>query len=239
MARVTAPSAVTTTNRIGRRTAALLLASGLLFLAGVIIHPHAPDAHDMAEVAHTQTGQADWWPAHLLLLSSYVLFAVVLFEISRQDGVPSRARRVLDLARPIALFCVFAMLVHLLLPLGRDSVANSRHGWAFWAKDLVEGVDGVWALCVAAVAWSLGRAAIVGHRGTALLGVIGGIGFAFFSLLVPLTGVVVSMQFTRSVLPVVPVFGLLIVAWTTVAGGVGLARVPHVAADDHAGTTAA
>jgi len=54
--------------------------------------------------------------------------------------------------------------------------------------------------------------------------VFGGIGFALFSLFVPLTGVVVSMQFTRSVLHVMPVFGVLSVAWATVAGGIELAR---------------
>ena len=212
-----------TANRIPKRTAVSLTAAGSLFLAGVIIHPHAPNAQDMAQVAYTQTGQIDWWPAHLLLLSSYVMFAVALFSISRL-GLPSPARKVMAFARPVALFCVVAMLVHLLLPLGRDSVANSHHGWAFWAKDFVESVDGVWALCVAAVAWSLGRAGIIGHGIPALLGLVGGIGFAFFSFLVPLTGVVVSMQFTRSLLHVVPVFGLLIVAWAVVAGVSDLSR---------------
>jgi hypothetical protein len=214
------------------RTALALIAAGVLFLAGVIVHPHAPGAHDMAEVAYTQTGQGRWWPAHLFLLASYVLFAVVLVRISRLDDLPTLARQVLRLAQPIAAFCVLAMLVHLLLPLGRDSVAHSRHGWAFWTKDVVESVDGLWALCVAAVAWSLNRARILGPSFTALLGVVGGLGFALFSVLVPLTGVVVSMEFTRSLLHVVPIFGLLIVAWATITGGVALAQAPPAFADD-------
>ena len=220
-------------NPIPKRTALLLTATGPLFLAGVIIHPHAPNAQDMAQVAYTQTGQADWWPAHLLLLSSYVAFAVALYGISRLDPLPAHVRRVLNLARPVAALCVVAMLVHLLLPVGRDSVANSHHGWAFWTKDVVETVDGVWAVCIAAVAWTLGRASIAGRGITALLGVVGGIGFALFSFLVPLTDVVVSMQLTRSLVHVVPVFGLLIVAWATIAGGVEFARAPHVLANGH------
>lgn len=224
-----------TVQRIPKRTAILLAATGPLFLAGVIIHPHAPNARDMAEVARAQTGQTDWWPAHLLLLSSYVVFAVVLFSISRLDRLPVAARRVLNPARLVAVLCVLAMLVHLLLPLGRDSVAHSHHGWAFWAKDVVEPADGVWALCAAAVAWSLGRAGVVGHRITSLLGIVGGTGFALFSFLVPLTGVVVPMQFTRSLLHVVPVFGLLIVAWATVTGGIGLAQAHLVLADERSG----
>ena len=215
-----------TPNRIAKRTAVSLIATGPLFLAGVILHPHAPDAQDMAQLAYLQTGQPSWWPAHVLLLSSYLAFAVALFSIPHIDRFPPSARRGMDLARRIAVFCVLTMAVHLLLPLGRDSVANSHRGWAFWTKDVVEAVDGVWALSVATVAWSLARAGIAGHWITALLGVVGGIGFAVFSFFVPLTGVVVSMQFTRSLLHVVPVFGLLIVAWTLVAGG--FVRAPTV-----------
>jgi hypothetical protein len=220
-----------TPTRIPKRAAVLLTATGPLFLAGVVIHPHAPDAQNMAQVAYTQTGQGDWWPAHVLLLASYVAFAIVLFSLSRLDALPAAPRRALELARPIAVVCILAMLVHLVLPLGRDSVANSHHGWAFWTKDVVESLDGVWALCVAGVAWSLGRARILGRGITTLLGVVGGIGFALFSFIVPLTDVVVSMQLTRSLLHVVPIFGLLIVAWATVAGSVGLTQAPPVLAN--------
>lgn len=207
-----------TTNPITKRAALLLTATGPALLIGLILHPHAPKAGSMAEVAYTQTGQADWWPAHLLLVSSYVLFALFLSTIRRLPALSSPAHSVLKLAVPVAWFCVLAMLIHLLLPLGRESVANSNRGWAFWVKDVVESVDGVWALCVVAVAWTLGRAGIVGNRLTALLGVAGGAGFALFSFLIPLTGTVVSMQFTRTVVDIVPVFGILIVAWAVVAG---------------------
>jgi len=203
---------------IGRGASVSLTASGLLFLAGAFIHPHAPQARDMAQVAYTQTGQAAWWPAHLLLLASYVLFTTFLIRVSRSGALTSAARHVLKFAVPIACFCVVAMLIHLVLPLGRDSVADSHRGWALWAKDFAESADGLWALCVAAVAWRLGRAGIVGNTPTALLGLAGGIGFALFSISVPLTGVVVSMQFTRSLLQVVPVTGILIAAWALVAG---------------------
>jgi len=213
----------------------LLTATGPLFLAGVVLHPHAPDAHSMAQVAYTQTGEVEWWPAHLLLLASYVAFAAFLFGISRLDGLAASARQVLDVARPVAAFCVLAMLVHLMLPLGRESVASSHQGWALWTKDAAETADGLWAVCVAAVAWALGRAGLAGNRITAALGVVGGLGFALFSFLVPLTGVVVSMDFTRSLVTVVPAFGLLIVAWAVFAGGAELVRTPVALADDAPG----
>jgi hypothetical protein len=205
------------TGRIHRRAAVALTATGVLFLVGVILHPHAPNAHDMAQVAYTQTGQVRWWPAHLLLLSSYVLFAVFIFSVSRLDGLASPTRRALSVARPIAVLCVLAMAVHLLLPLGRASVANSHHGWAFWVKDVVESADALWALCVATIAWLLSRAGVIGYR-VALLGVVGGIGFAVFSALVPLTGVLVPMRATRSLLHVLPVFAILIVTWAVLSG---------------------
>ncbi|MDJ0459668.1 hypothetical protein PUN71_020875 [Arthrobacter sp. NQ7] len=207
-----------TTNQITKRAALLLTATGPTLFVGLILHPHAPKADSMAEVAFTQTGQPNWWPAHVLLVSSYVVFALFLSTIRRLPALSPPARRVLKLAVPVAWFCVLAMLIHLLLPLGRESVANSQRGWALWVKDVVESVDGVWALCVVAVAWTLGRAGIVGNRLTALLGVAGGFGFALFSFLIPLTGVVVPMQFTRTLVDVVPVFGILMVAWAVVAG---------------------
>jgi len=171
------------TNQITKRAALLLTATGPTLLVGLILHPHAPMADSMAEVAYTQTGQADWWPAHVLLVSSYVLFALFLSTLRRLPALSSPAQRVLKLAVPLAWFCVLAMFIHLLLPLGRESVANSQRGWAFWVKDVVESVDGVWALCVVVVAWTLGRAGIVGNLLTALLGVAGG--SRFRPLLVP------------------------------------------------------
>lgn len=208
-----------TRRRPTKRTALSLIGTGLLFLAGVSLHPHAPNAHNMAQVAYLQTGRSNWWPAHVLLLASYLLFVAFLVSVSRAGGISFAVQRVLKLVLPIAVVCVVAMTIHLFLPLGRDSVANSHRGWAFWTKDAVESVDGLWALCVATVAWTLGRARIVGNRLTALLGASGGGGFAVFSIFVPLTGVVVSMDFMRRVLlPVVPMFGMLLVAWAVAAG---------------------
>jgi len=206
------------TTGIAKSAGLVLTAGGVLFLAGAVAHPHAPEARDMAEVAYTQTGQILWWPAHFALLVSYVLFASFIFNVTRARGLPPRLRRVMTVAGAIAGFCVLAMLVHLLLPLGRDSVANSHNGWALWVKDVVETVDAVWALCVAAVAWSLGRSDVVGNRLTALVGLAGGLGFAVFSIFVPLTGVVVSMEFTRALLAFVPVTAVLLAAWAVVAG---------------------
>lgn len=210
--------AVTTSRTIGWGPALSLAASGLLFLIGAIIHPHAPQARDMAEVAYTQTGQVAWWPAHVLLLASYVLFAAFLTSMWRRREPLSAPRGVLKFVLPIAYFGVLAMLIHLFLPLGRDSVANSHFGWALWAKDFAESADGLWALGVAATAWGLGRAGVVGNTALGLVGLAGGVGFALFSIFVPLTGVVVSMQFTRSLLQLVPVAGILIASWALVAG---------------------
>jgi hypothetical protein len=121
------------------------------------------------------------------------------------------------------------MVVHLLLPLGRDSVANSNEGWAFWAKDVAESADAVWALVVAAVGWSLGRTGIVGNRLLASLGIAGGLGFAAFSTAVPLTGILLPMDLTRTLVPAAPVFGILIVTWTLGAGVMALVDRPQVA----------
>jgi hypothetical protein len=217
--------------RITKVTAFSLMVTGPLLIVGAIIHPHAPDAQNMAEVAYTQTGQAAWWPAHVFLVLSYVAFAAFLFGVSRSDGLPYEVVRVLHIALPLACLCVAAMVVHLLLPLGRDSVANSNEGWAFWAKDVVESADAVWAVVVAAVAWSLGRAGIVGNRLIASLGLAGALGFAVFSIGVPLTGVLLPMDLVRGLVPLAPVAGILIVSWTVGAGVMALVARPQAVSD--------
>ncbi|MFN2464585.1 MAG: hypothetical protein ABR573_11880 [Candidatus Dormibacteria bacterium] len=178
----------------------------------------------MAQVAYTQTGQVAWWPAHLLFVASYVLFAAFLLGVSRGGVLPSAAQRVLRFALPIAWFCVVAMLIHLALPVTRNSFADSNRDWALGVKDLAELADGLWALCVAAIAWRFGRTGILGNRPVALLGLAGGIGFALFSIMVPLTNVAISMQVTRSVMPVIPVSGILIALWALFAGVSALSR---------------
>lgn len=209
-----------TGDRPSRLSGLVLMASGLVMFAGLALHPHDPNATNMAEVAYVQTGQVRWWPAHVLLLTGYVLFVVFLVQMSSLTGLPASARRVLKVALPIAYFGVLAMLVHLLLGFGHDSLANSHKSWAFWLKDVVETYDGVWAVSLAVVAWVLGRAGILGNRLIGLLGLLGGIGVALFSFAIPLTGPIIPVTSFGPLVPkIAPAFGLLLVAWT-VTGGV-------------------
>jgi hypothetical protein len=213
---------------ITKVTALSLLATGPLLTVGSILHPHAPDAQSMAEVAYVQTGQTAWWPAHVFLLLAYVAFSTFLVGVSRIDRLPDPVTRVLTFALPLACLGVAAMVVHLLLPVGRDSVANSQEGWAFWVKDVAESADAVMALVLGAVAWSLGRAGIIGNRLTASLGLAGGLGVAAFSIAVPLTGWLLPMDLTRVLVLALPVFGILILIWTVSAGVMALAYRPQV-----------
>ncbi|MGA7271671.1 MAG: hypothetical protein WB239_11410, partial [Acidimicrobiia bacterium] len=185
--------------------------------------PHAPEARTMAEVLYVQTGPFAWWPAHLFLLTSYVLFAVFVVGVSRVDRLPRPLTRVMRVVLPLAWVCVVAMVVHLLLPLGRDTVANSDHGWILWAKNSAETADAVWALCVAAVAWSLYRAGIGGNRFLGLLGTAGALGFGLFSLVIPLTGFMFPMSFTRLLIPLMPVISVLLTASWAIGTGLILA----------------
>ncbi|MDQ4501189.1 hypothetical protein [Sinomonas sp. ASV322] len=195
------------------RIALLLAAAGPLYLVGAGLHPHAPDAHTMAEVAYVQTGQEAWWPAHLLLLLAFVSFGLCLRATSRLGNLPSSVRRLLRVVTPIAWVCVAAMAIHLVLPIGRPSVADSHEGWALWVKDIVESGDAVWSLCLAVVAWSLGRAHVLGNSATAVIGVAGGLGFGIFSAFVPLTGVLVPIDVMHSFVNYVPLFAILIALW--------------------------
>ncbi len=216
---------VMTGDRPSRSSALVLIATGVVLFAGLALHPHDPNATSMAEVAYVQTGQARWWPAHALLLTSYVLFVVFLVQMSSLTGLPTSARRVLKVALPIASFGVLAMLVHLLLGFGHDSLANSHKSWAFWLKDVVETYDGVWAVSLAGVAWVLGRAGSLGNRLIGLLGLLGGIGFALFSFAIPLTGPIIPVTSMGPLVPkIAPAFGLLVVAWTITGGVLALRK---------------
>jgi len=213
--------------RITKGAALSLAACGPVLLSGVAIHPHAPNAQNMAQVLYIQTEAAEWWPAHALLLTGYVLFAAFLVGASRVTGLPSPLRRVLLVTLPVAWVCVAAMVAHLLLPLGRDSVANSTSGWIMWVKGTAESMDGVWALCVVAIAWSLARASLAGGWLVGSLGMVGGILVAAFSFAIPLTGVLISVDTMKSLIPAFPMSGALLSTAWAVATGVALARTPQ------------
>lgn len=207
-----------------------LAVSGALFFVGAVLHPHAPNAQNMAQVAYDQTGQTVWWPAHALLLESYIVFAITLVRIARRPRLPERVQNVLEFAVPAAWICVAAMLAHLLLPLGRASVIDSHHGWALWVKDVAEAADALWALVIGVVAWAFGRSGLIGNRLTAAAGIAGGLGFAVFSIVVPLTDSVFPISFTRALLPIIPVFAVLIAAWALSSGLLALRRPAGISA---------
>lgn len=205
------------------RTTALMLASvGPLIVVGGAIHPHAPDAQTMAEVAYVQTGQAIWWPAHVCLFAAEVLFATFLLRLARTRGLPPRLARLLPVMVPLAWLSATAMAVHLLLPVGRDSVADAHQGWAFWVKDVVEGFDAVFAGCLVVLAWALWREGVVSSRVLGLLGMAGGTVVALFSLAIPLTPALVPMALAHALIPAVPVVGVLATASWAVGSGVHL-----------------
>jgi hypothetical protein len=213
-----------TMTAIGRTTGLMLACVGPLLILGGAIHPHAPDAQTMAEVAYVQTGQALWWPAHVCLFAAEALFAAFLLRLARIGGLPVRLARLLRVLVPLAWLSVTAMAVHLLLPLGRDSVADAHQGWAFWVKDAVEGLDAVLAVCILLLAWALRREGIVSSRILGLLGMAGGMVTAVFSVGVPLTPALVPMDVAHALIPAVPIVGVLATASWTIGTGFHLVR---------------
>jgi hypothetical protein len=216
--------------RLSRPAALSLTASAPLLILGVAIHPHAPEAHTMPDVLYVQSGQSAWWPAHVFLLAGELLFAVFLVSLSRAPGLPVPLARALRVLLPVVWACVAAMVIHLLLPLGRDSVADSAHGWDFWVKDVAETMDAVYALCLAAVAWLLYRNRVADSRPLALVGVVGATWFGLFSLGIPLTGVVWTADDFHTLIPGVPAVGVLLTA--TWAIGTGLIALRHERSDN-------
>jgi hypothetical protein len=71
----------------------------------------------------------------------------------------------------------------------------------------------------------------VGNRLIASLGLAGALGFAVFSIGVPLTGVLLPMDLVRGLVPLAPVAGILIVSWTVGAGVMALVARPQAVSD--------
>jgi hypothetical protein len=193
---------------INRTTALMLVAVGPLAFVGGAIHPHAPGAQTMAEVAYVRPDRRPGGPLMCACSRGGVLRRLPRQALPGERAVttdgptaagagPARVAGRGGDGRPPAL------------PLGRDSVAGGHLGWAFWVKDVVEGLDAVFAGCMVMVAWALWRDGIVSSRILGLLGMAGGTVFLVFSLGIPLTPALISMDVAHALIPAVPVVGVL------------------------------
>lgn len=196
---VTAPAARTTSPGadVARRTAPLtswaLVLGGVLFFVGGGMHPgeDPPDA-TLDERMLLMFRDSAWYPSHLLLLAGTALIAAGLVALVRGgalDGVP-RLRRAGLVAALAACAATVATLPHLAAAVEEDGLAD-HHATPVTDLSLVVEtvVTPVFGLAVAALAVLGAATRTLGNPLTAVVGVLGGVGYALAGSTVLVTDV--------------------------------------------------
>jgi hypothetical protein len=185
---VTAPATTTASpgadvaRRTGVLTSSILVAGGVVFFAGGGMHPHE-DPPDVTLKQHLLVMFRDpgWYPAHLVILAGMAITALGLVALVRGgglDGVP-RVRRVAVVAAAAACVSTPAMLLHLVAAVDADRIAAHR---ATPITDVTLVIETVttpfFGLAMAALAVVGAATRTLGNPVTALICVLGGVGFA-------------------------------------------------------------
>jgi hypothetical protein len=168
-----------------------LLAGGLLFLAGGPLHPKE-DPPDVTVREHLRVmfENSSWYPAHALLLAGVVLIAAALVVLARGRslaGVP-RAQTAATVAAVAAVASVPGMLLHLVAASEAGAIAAGD------ATPLTDVLLVIETLSVPAFGFSIAALAVVGALTrtlgdpvTAVLGVVGGVGYGLAGATILLT----------------------------------------------------
>ena len=167
--------------RTGRLVTWGLLAGGALFFVGGSMHPREdpPDA-TRHEVLRLMFVDPAWYPAHFLILVGSILIAASLVAMVRGGNLVAfpRARMAAVIAAAGAVLGALGALVHLLAALDADRIATHA------ATPFTNLMGPIETLTVPAFGFSIAALALVGgltrtlgNRVTAVLGVVGGLGY--------------------------------------------------------------
>lgn len=170
------------------RTAALLGAGGALLLVGGPLHPQGSGA-TVEDYLATMLASPTWDLSHLLLLVGMAVTTAGLFTARSDRAFAPRVTALL----PVVIVCwiigtidsvphLFASHEHADLVAGGSTPILDTHLTLQTLATPAVGISG--ALLAAAVAWTERTVASIA---LAVVGVVGGLGFAAAGILVPLT----------------------------------------------------
>jgi hypothetical protein len=192
--RVTTPSpGADVARRTGPLASWALVAGGVLFFVGGGMHPgeDPPDA-TLDERMLLMFRDSTWYSSHVLLLAGTALVALGLVALVRGgglDGVP-RLRRVAVVAAAAACAATVATLPHLVAAVEADRLADHHATPVTDVSLVVETVvTPVFGLAIAALAVLGAATRTLGNPVTALVGVLGGVGYALAGATVLVTDV--------------------------------------------------
>jgi len=183
---------------------------GVLFFAGVVLHPHQHvEGGTLEEQFHAMFSDSRWYPAHVLLLAGMALMAAALVALARSvpTGLPSRTTRFAAFA---AVVGTAAMVLHLFAKLDdANIVAGERTPLLFTHAGVETITVPLVGIAFALLARAGGRSRVLGNPVVAALGVVGGLGYALAGATAP---------FTATFTPLFDLVGL-VGLWAAVVGG--------------------
>ncbi|MFK4083577.1 hypothetical protein ACI2LF_05670 [Kribbella sp. NPDC020789] len=169
-------------------TTAALAGAAVMFNLGGALHPNDGGTGNKVTQLHHMLIQSSWYPSHLGLLASFGLFTVAFLRLQRRLEPASVTRRVIRVTTVVSALTTAAMVPHLLAPLGADSIADGQSGALSVFMTIDETLaDAPWALGISLLAVVAGVTGTLGNRVTAVLGAVGGTGFAAAAVTIPFT----------------------------------------------------
>jgi hypothetical protein len=195
---------------MNRRGSWYLGIGGVLFIAGVIVHPHQHvEGGTLEEQFHAMFSDSRWYPAHVLLLAGLALIAAALVGLARKlpTGLPRRTTRFAAVA---AVVGTAAMVLHLFAKLDDANIVAGESTPLLFTHAGVETITvPLVGIAFAMLALAGGRSRVLGNPAIGTLGVVGGLGYALAGATAPFTAI-----FT-------PLFDLvaLVGLWAAIVGG--------------------
>ncbi|MEO5709047.1 MAG: hypothetical protein ABIQ59_04415 [Nocardioidaceae bacterium] len=194
------------------------LIGGALLLAGSALHPHEHvDNGTLEEQFHAMFTDPHWYPAHVLLLIglAFMTVAVVGLARARPASLPGRTTQ---FAATAVVVGTAAMVLHLIAKLDNPHIVAGENTPLLYAHAAVETVTvPMLGIAFAMLAAAGGRCRVLGNPFVAVLGIIGGLGYA-------LAGVTAPFMATFT-----PLFDLvsLVGVWAVIVGAMQLVRGRH------------
>jgi hypothetical protein len=188
---------------------------GVLFFAGVALHPHEHvEGGTLEEQFHAMFRDSRWYPAHVLLLAGMALMAAALVGLARRvpTGLPRRTTRFAAFA---AVVGTVAMVLHLFAKLDDANIVAGETTQLLFTHAAVETITvPLVGIAFALLALAGGRSRVLGNPAVAALGVVGGVGYAMAGVTAP---------FIATFTPLFDMVGL-VGMWAAAVGGMQIVR---------------
>jgi hypothetical protein len=200
---------------MSRLTSWYFATGGILFAAGVALHPHEHvEGGTLQQQFHAMFSNSNWYPAHVLLLLGLALMAAAVVGLARTapTGLSRRTTRFAAFAYVVA---AAAMVLHLFAKLDDGNIVAGEKTPLLFTHAGVETITVPLAgIAFALLAYAGGRSRVLGNPFVAVLGVVGGLGYALAGATAPFIS-----TFT-------PLFDLvsLVGLWAAAVGGMRIVR---------------